>query len=473
MLKFKKLGTNANLIKPYIEQSKISFCDISVGVRYMWRDDFIVEYAIYDDTLILKESGLDYEDAFYYPMGKNPEGALEQIEKYCIAKSKALVFCCIDNATAAELSSRYYRVQIKNDRDWSDYIYEAEKFKTYAGKKLSGQRNHVNKFKKLYPDYKFKIIEKSDFPKIKNFLAEFESKTEFLRWSEKVEQQKVLSLVENMFELGQLGGMIEVGGKVAAFSIGEIVGDTLIVHVEKALKSFEGAYPTMAQEFAKRFAFDMVKYINREEDCGDTGLRISKLQYKPLEVKEKNFVQAFTLFENIIEPIKISTERLKIEPISENDKEDYARLYLDDSLNLLWGYDYREDLGSNQPTSDYFFNFQKSLKEKKEEYSLAVKLDGKMIGELVLHNFDFCGGVEIGFRFFKEYQGKGYAFESASALKEYAFTTLNATAVKSRCFKQNAASKKLISRLGLKQVDEDEERYYFKLNKNIKDVIAN
>ena len=95
-------------------------------------------------ALILKESGLDYTDAFYYPMGENPIGALEQIEKYCINNNKPLLFCCSDNATAAEFSSRYNNVQITNNRDWSDYIYEAEKFKTYAGNKLSGQRNHVN-----------------------------------------------------------------------------------------------------------------------------------------------------------------------------------------------------------------------------------------------------------------------------------------------------------------------------------------
>ena len=465
MLKFETLGKNAKLIKPYLKYSKISFCDISVGVRFMWRDDFIVDYAIYDDTLILKETGPDYADAFYYPMGKNPDGALEQIEKYCIANDKPLLFCCIDNATAAEFSSRFDRVQIKNDRDWSDYIYEAEKFKTYAGKKLSGQRNHVNKFKKLYPDYKFKVIEKSDFTKIKAFLKEFESKTEFLRWSERVEQKKVYELVENSFELDQVGGLIEVGGKVVAFSIGEVVGNQLIVHVEKALKSYEGAYPTMAQEFAKAFAVDGVKFINREEDCGDIGLRISKLQYKPLEVKEKNFVQAFTLFDKITSPIIIKTERLIVCAIGEEDKELYAKLYLDDRLNELWGYDYREDLGENQPTPDYFYNFQRSLKEKKEEYSLAVKLRGELIGELVLHNFDFKGGVEMGFRFFKQYQGQGYAIESASALKDYAFNILGAKTLKSRCFKQNAASAKLISRLGLKKSEEDVTHYYFKLEK--------
>ncbi len=463
MLEFKKLGTNVREIEKYLLQSEISFCDISLGIKYMWRDDFVIDYAIFNDTLIMKETTPEYSDAFYYPMGKDVDGALLEIEKYARIKNLPLKFCCLDNLTAGALAKRYFSVEISNDRDWSDYIYDAEKFKTYSGKKFGGQRNHVNKFRKTYTNYKFKVIDKSDFPRIKEFLKEFETKNEFMRWTEAVEQRKVFDLVENMFELNQLGGLLEVDGKVVAFSIGEIIGDTLIVHIEKALVKYEGVYPTIAQEFARAFASDKVKLINREEDCGDNGLRISKLQYHPIEVKEKNFVKVKTLFDKISLPILIRTERLTIEDIDKSDSETYAKLYLDEDLNKFWGYDYREDLGENLPTSEYFFGFQQKLKEVKEEYALAVKKDGKMIGELVLHNFDHFGGVEMGFRFFKEYHGAGYATESALALKDYVFSVLGAKKLKSRCFKQNLPSAKLIKRLGLSLTCEDETHYYFEV----------
>ena len=35
---------------------------------------------------------------------------------------------------------------------------------------------------------------------------------------------------------------------------------------------------------------DEIKYVNREEDCGDEGLRKSKLSYHPVELIEKNTV---------------------------------------------------------------------------------------------------------------------------------------------------------------------------------------
>ena len=460
MIQFKKLGEDVNIIKDFLEQSESAFCDISIGIKYMWRDEYVIDYAILDDTLIMKESSNDYKDVFYYPMGKNVDLALIEIEKYCKINNIPLVFGCVQNDVALKLNNRYNKVEIISDRDWDDYIYDAEKFKTYSGKKYSGQRNHVNKFKKLYPDYKVCVLQKQDYQKIEKFLKEFELGTDFSVWTEKSEQEKVYDYVKNAEKLNQVGAYLELDGKVVAFSMGEVVNDTLIVHVEKALKTYEGVYPTMAQEFAKLFATGGVKFINREEDCGDMGLRISKLQYRPIEIRQKNTVTVFTLFDKIVAPIKLVTERLTIEDITDNDKQAYFNLYTDDELNKWWGYDYREDLGDNDITPDYFISFMTGLKEKKEEYSFAVKLDGKMIGELVAHNFGYYADVEIGFRFFKEFQGKGYAKESCLGLIEY-LKGIGAKTIKSRCYKENIPSRRLIESLGLTLTHETDTHYFF------------
>ena len=460
MLKFIPLGKNVLDIKEYVPKSKISFCDISLGVKYMWRDDFKIEYAIYNDTLIMKESCRDYQNAFYYPIGSDVDGALKQIEDYCLQKGKSLKFCCIDNETAVQLSSRYERVKITNDRDWSDYIYDAEKFRTYSGKKLSGQRNHVNKFKKLYPNYTFCEYSVDKLPAVKQFLSDFERGADFSAWGAQEEFNKITDYIENAQNINQVGGLLMVDGKVIGLSFGEILGDTLIVHVEKALYSYEGAYPTLAQEFTKAFADKKVKYINREEDCGDMGLRISKLQYKPIEIKQKNLVDVFTTAQKITLPIGFETERLTVADTKDKDNADYFRLAFDDELNKLWGYDYREDLNGSQPTEQYFATFRKGLADKGEEFSLMVKekATGKNVGELVIWNFGYHNDAEIGFRFFKEEQGKGYAYESASALIKYLSEVVGVTLIKDRAFKQNAPSNKLIKKLGFTLTCEDEEK---------------
>ena len=455
---------NIEALAPYLAKPEISFCDLSLGEKYMWRKEYKIDFAIIDDTLIMKETGEDYANSFYYPIGKNVEGALVEIEKHCRENFMPLEFCCIDQTVLEILKGRYFSVEERFDLDWNDYIYTAEQFKSYAGKKLSGQRNHVNKFKKTYPNYKFKVLGKDDIALAHALLEQYKKGC--------VHSQELLDEIEmchdyldNMHRLKQLGAMLWVNEKPIAMSIGEVVNDTLIVHVEKALTSYEGVYPTMASLFAKEFATDGVKFINREEDCGDLGLRQSKSQYKPIEIKNKYSVKVNTLLDKVDKKLYLETETLAITEILETDKQEYYKLYTDEELNKWWGYDYTEDLNGVQPTPDYFIAFQKSLIAKGEEISFAVRDNGKMVGELVLHNFDYFGGVEMGFRFFKECQGKGYAIKSATRLKEYVFSVLKAKTLKSRCFKENLPSAKLIKRLSLEKTSEDQTHYYFALTK--------
>lgn len=161
--------------------------------------------------------------------------------------------------------------------------------------------------------------------------------------------------------------------------------------------------------------------------------------------------------------LSIKTERLEITEIKQADKTDYYNLYTDKALNELWGYDYAEDLNGKEPSPDFFFDLQNELKSKENEYAFAVRLQGKMIGELVLYNPTSDQKVEIGFRFFKDFHGKGYAVESARALMEYALKNLGAKGLKGRCFKQNAPSKALFLRLGFEQVSCSDTHFFFEL----------
>ena len=468
MLEFLPLDDKALILKKYFEKSEISFCDLSVGVRFMWRDDYKVDYAVNGDTLYLKETTKDYKDYFYYPIsldGKDDKDSIKTLEEYCKKSGTPLNFCCIDNQAVAQLSTIYPFIEVSNDRDWNDYIYEAEKFKTFSGKKYSGQRNHVNKFKKSYPDYSVKVIEKKDFSKIFDMLDEFEKEQDFSLWSAESERKKIKEFVEKSLELEQVGIVAYLNGKAIGFSIGERVKDTLIVHVEKALKKYEGIYPFIAQEFAKAFADDKVKFLNREEDCGDNGLRISKLQYRPIEIKQKNFVKVKKLSDTFVFPNAELGDGLSVSEITISDADDYAEIYLDKAINDTWGYDYREDLGANEPTPQYFYEFQKSLKDKREEFSLALRLNGKMIGELVYHNFDFVGGVEIGFRVKKDFQRNGYASRGVEFLINYAFENLKAKKVNAKCYKTNTPSFNLLKKIGFSQINQDQTYYYFEINK--------
>lgn len=463
MLKFLPIDDNLSNLTKYFNQTQIEFCDICVGTRYLWRKQFKVEYAIFDHTLILKETAEKYSNAFYYPMGKNIEGALAQIELYCKENGIPLLFCCIDNFFALKLAERYPVVDIYNDRAWSDYIYSAQELITLKGKKFSGQRNHINKFKSTYANYSVVEINDVKSNSLDEFFLEYEQCASINQGGlEKEELLSVREYLRRLEELNQVGIALKVDEKIVGVTAGEILNETLIVHVEKALKKYNGVYPTLTNEFAKRYAVGLKK-INREEDCGDMGLRISKLQYHPLEIKQKNFVCVKTLFDKIVPPVLIKTDRLNITDILEKDKKDYFLLYTDDKLNKYWGYDYKTDC-KGTIDEEYFYSFQKKLKEKKEEYSFAVRLGEEFIGELVLYNFGYYGETEIGFRFFEKYHKKGYATESVSSLIDYARTVLGASVIKCRCYKQNENSIKLIEKVGFVLHSQSEEKYFYTKN---------
>ncbi|MBQ9485564.1 MAG: GNAT family N-acetyltransferase [Clostridia bacterium] len=460
MIKLKQLGKNVEEIRPFIERYGGIFNDLTIATRFLWAKEFPVEYAVINDTLIMRENNGE-TSYFYYPLGKDEKTAFVEIEEYAAENDGGtLRFGNLDRTQATALSERYDVFEIHSFREWSDYIYPVEQFRTYTGKKLSGQRNHVNKFKKTYPDYRVGVIEKKDIPALKEFLKEYEKENEFSGWAA-AEQPKVYELLDNMERLGQFGVYLSVNGKIASFSVGERVGDTLFSHVEKGLKEYEGVYPVTAQEFVKAFAKDGVQFVNREEDCGDTGLRTSKMQYHPSEIKEKYHVSVRSSFFKIKPPVMIATERLLITDIYQKDKDDYAKLYTDDTVNAFYGYDYRQDLNGNTADGDYFLGFFQGLKDKKEEYSLAVRLDGKMIGEIVFYGFGFHDQAEIGFRFFTEYQRKGYGYESVSAAMEYAFNA-GFRRITCRHFTANVASERLIAKLGFSFVRETKTHKFYR-----------
>ena len=86
------------------------------------------------------------------------------------------------------------------------------------------------------------------------------------------------------------GRNLRVNGEAQAFTFGEpSAADTFVVHAEKALLNYQGAYTAVNCEFAKTLA-DRFAYINREEDTGSEGLRKAKLSYHPAFLEEKYLI---------------------------------------------------------------------------------------------------------------------------------------------------------------------------------------
>lgn len=249
------------------------------------------------------------------------------------------------------------------------------------------------------------------------------------------------------------------GDRLIALSLAERCGDTLIIHIEKALYSYTGVYPTLVQEFAGAFGGDC-QWINREDDAADRGLRTSKLQYGPAKLAPKyRFEPQNELLSHVKAIPELRTERLTLSALEEADIPAYNALVLDQERNRWWGYDDVAGLGG--PVEERsFFNVAQRDFAKHLAVNFAVRLEGKFIGEAVLYNFDCRGGAELGCRIDKAYAGNGYGTEAFIAAAEWGLYKLHLGRVVAKCFKENQASYQMLSAC-MRKKEEDETFFYF------------
>lgn len=262
-------------------------CNDSAGAAVLWQEYFEDAAAELCGALVLRERLPGVGHVYSLPMGGDFDAALYELFSLARAQGEPLRLFPVTPEELEALRGCFPELEAELLRPWCDYLYDAQSMVTFAGKKLHGQKNHVNRFRRLYPDWTFEDITAENLPEVRDF---FEDHAVRFRKEEETalfETRCVREFLKHYRDYAPLGGVLKASGKVVGFSAGEIVGDTLIIHVEKADTVFSGAYQMLVNEYAKRFVTEGVRYINREEDTGDEGIRQSKESYHPIQLLEK------------------------------------------------------------------------------------------------------------------------------------------------------------------------------------------
>ena len=279
------------LLNRYFAMRGTRLCNDSAGAAVLWQPYFQDAYLILDDTLLLREEFPGIGTVYAPPVGANVEHAYAFLEQTCRESGQPLCFFPVTEPELAALRARYTHVETTLLRDWCDYLYDAQDMVQFRGRRYNGQRNHIHRFQRLYPDWRFEDVTADNLPELRAFFETFAARYRKENETAQVEEQCVRDFLAHYFDYAPLGGLLRAGGKIVGFSAGEIVGDTLIIHVEKADVAYDGVYQVLVNEFAKRFVTESVQYINREEDVGDPGVRKSKESYHPLRLLEKYLVE--------------------------------------------------------------------------------------------------------------------------------------------------------------------------------------
>lgn len=468
MLKFEPFSLFAlQKALPYIKSNPSLCSDLSAGYLYMWHEGADLQLCVWRDTFVVRQI-IGEQNAFSYPIGRDPDGMIDELVEYTNSTRLPLRFFAIDGRTLAAIRAdqRLQPAMWAYDRRWSDYIYSFETAMTFKGRAFSGQRNHVNKFTRLYGPPQLRFLTADDRTAVREMLDEYGAEHSDACALERLELARTSSLFDvcGVLELYPAGLFID--GKLAALSIGEVVGDSLLIHVEKALTRYEGIYPAMYSAYLRLMAERLgrpLNYVNREDDSGDPGLRTSKTQYHPLCMADKYLVHVRTPAIKMKRGVSVSAGGVVLTELREGDKPEYLKLNTDLENNRCWGYDYREDLSITGPVDENtFYDSVTYDMAAGDSVNFAIRLaeDGKMIGEAILWNFSSDGAAELGCRLLPEYQGNGYGKAAFRAAADFAARELDLR-VWARCYRENTASYRMILAGGFTPLCRDESFCYF------------
>jgi ribosomal-protein-alanine N-acetyltransferase len=144
------------------------------------------------------------------------------------------------------------------------------------------------------------------------------------------------------------------------------------------------------------------------------------------------------------------TARLELRPITADDQDHLAALYADSDVMRYIGTGLprtrEETVGRLNIQRDHWrqHGFGFFMARRRE--------DGIFVGRCGLQHLGDTGTVELGYTLAKEHWGFGYATEAARACVDYAFGTLRLDRITAIARPENAASRHVMEKLGMRFV---------------------
>lgn len=291
MLTFRPITIDSvDSLLPFALQQHTLSCDYTPGNLVMWARFMDYRFAIHDETLFLQcKSQQDMKTQAYLPPIGNmpPDKAIKTLQEHCDADSIPLHLTAVPEPYLEQLLKILPDYKATLLDGWSDYIYDARTLATLQGKALNKKRNRYNKFMAENPQYSYSRCTIEDIAEVNRFLAANRdcqhNREDNMRC---YEQWQCLATVRNLTHYNQPAGILRIDGRIVAFTLGEVLGSTLYVHIEKADHSIAGSSEAINRLFVNDMleSHPQISLVNREEDLGDPGLRQVKRAYNPVQM---------------------------------------------------------------------------------------------------------------------------------------------------------------------------------------------
>lgn len=266
------------ILKEHLERAALGPCEMSFANIFIWRGSEHPRWTLLNGNLcVLVEP--DFEPPYVLP----PVGGadLERTVEACLTLAPRLSRVPEDMARSLAATFR-----VEEDPGNFDYLYRVEDLAGLKGKRYDGKRNRVRKFESTFA-HEYHPLTPAEVPGCVRLLEDwFEEKRNGDPYMQ-AEKLAIYEALEAFEPLGVKGGVVKVGGRVEAFTLGDrLTADTAVIPIEIANPGLVGLAQWINREFVRRewpgFAF-----VNREQDMGVPGLRQAKSSYYPHRLLKK------------------------------------------------------------------------------------------------------------------------------------------------------------------------------------------
>lgn len=154
-------------------------------------------------------------------------------------------------------------------------------------------------------------------------------------------------------------------------------------------------------------------------------------------------------------PLIIETERLVLRPLEERDRSDFIRMAKDERVNSTYMIPELEDAAHENA----FFDSMREFTENEERFVFGIALkSGGIVG--FINDCELSGtSAEIGYFIGFEHWNMGYASDALKAAIDALFM-MGYTRLKAGHFAENAASRRVMEKCGMKPLDGEETLEY-------------
>ena len=234
--------------------------------------------------------------------------------------------------------------------------------------------------------------------------------------------------------------------------------------VRRFYEEYEFTYPLVLEEGAdvEKALLGVEEYTKRHElpllygDLGEEEKRALAKRYRlsrteEFDISEEGEPPEMIYRLSVLTPCDILDElptlcdgELVLDALTEEDIPSYALLCRDEEILAVWGVDYR-DIDPDMTDREFYESTRDEL-ERGISLTLALRVSGRLIGEVALYAFDGRGGAEFSIRLLRGYRQNGYALRALALLFAYAKEELMLEHVDGICLSGNLPSRRLMEK---------------------------